>query len=520
MGADPVVHADANQAALARIHTVRPQWSAVVKAGEALALPERTLLHAGPAFRESCAPSLPVLSSAILCCLYEGWAATEAEAEALISSGKVHLKPAQDFNAVTPLAAVISPSSVLVEISDAAGDERTWSLLSSGAGAQLRFGSRNLAVLERLKWRDTLLFAVLKQALQDAPVNLLSLAVKGLAAGDDLHSSTSAATQALLAQLTPALQESEEVRVMLENTPLFFLTLWMGACHLMLGAARQGADPVCSVVIAMAGNGQETGIRLAGNPTQWLISPAHVPRGPRLQDGSACPMLGDSGVIDAAGFGAQAWYHSKLRPQDIAAWLPSASLKPQPWQLSAHPFFAGMDVGRVIDAARVTFDSRAPQVTIAMLDLEGRKGLLGRGVCQTNPALFGARSACDLELNQPTVWAELNQAFERYEQALVSNDLAVLDQLFWDSPHTLRYGPTEHLYGIEAIREFRQARSTTGPQRRILERAVTTFGQDFAVTHMVFAREGQMRSGRQSQSWVRVNGQWHIVAAHVSWSEQ
>jgi hypothetical protein len=517
--ADHSVRAAANQAALARLHAVRPQWSAVVKAAEALALPPRTLLHAGPAFRDPLTPSQPVLSSAVLCCLYEGWAQNEAEAQAMLLSGQVRLLPAQQFNAVTPLAAVISPSTALLEISDAAGaGGRCWALLGSGAGPQLRFGSRNPAIIERLRWRDTRLFTVLQAALQAAPIELFALAQRALAAGDDLHSSTTHATRALAAQLHDTLQGAEDVSAMLDATPLFFLPLWMGACHLMLTAASRDADPACSVVVALAGNGQDVGVRLAGAAQHWLRASAHVPRGAKMLQGTACPMLGDSGVIDAAGFGAQAWYNLSLQPQDFAAWLPAHTPQPQPWQLAAHPAFADVDVGRPIDAAAISDAQIAPRVSIAMLDINGVSGLLGRGVCQTDPSLFGAIPSHSLSINQAQVWAELNDAFERYEQALVSNDLDTLDRLFWHSPHTLRYGPSEHLYGIEAIQAFRQVRPAVGLERTILQRAVTSFGNDFAVTHMVFQRPSQPHPGRQTQSWVRLNGQWQIVAAHVSWS--
>ncbi|RJX77935.1 oxalurate catabolism protein HpxZ [Pseudomonas sp. LS-2] len=124
-----------------------------------------------------------------------------------------------------------------------------------------------------------------------------------------------------------------------------------------------------------------------------------------------------------------------------------------------------------------------------------------------------------MQVNQADAWASLNQAFERYEAALVSNDLAVLDELFWQSPHTVRYGPTEHLYGTQQIQVFRQQRPSTGLQRRICERSLTSFGTDAAVAHMVFHRDGVQRAGRQTQTWMRLDGQWRIVSAHVSWGD-
>lgn len=121
-----------------------------------------------------------------------------------------------------------------------------------------------------------------------------------------------------------------------------------------------------------------------------------------------------------------------------------------------------------------------------------------------------------MEINRPDVLAEVTAAFERYEHALVGNDVAVLDELFWDSPHTLRYGVGENLYGIEAIRAFRAARPSTGLARQVLRTQVTTYGEDFATTHIEFQREGAARRGRQTQTWMKTPHGWRVVSAHVS----
>lgn len=122
-----------------------------------------------------------------------------------------------------------------------------------------------------------------------------------------------------------------------------------------------------------------------------------------------------------------------------------------------------------------------------------------------------------MDVNLPAVHAELTAVFERYEAALVGNDVATLDALFWPSEHTVRYGVGECLYGIEAIRAFRAARSPAGLARELRNTVVTTFGRDFGTTMTEFRREGSARSGRQSQTWVRFPGHgWRVVAAHVS----
>ncbi|WP_298835213.1 oxalurate catabolism protein HpxZ [uncultured Piscinibacter sp.] len=123
-----------------------------------------------------------------------------------------------------------------------------------------------------------------------------------------------------------------------------------------------------------------------------------------------------------------------------------------------------------------------------------------------------------MDVNLPDVHAEVSAVFAIYEHALVSNDVSLLDALFWDSPHTVRYGVAENLVGIEAIRAFRAARSPVGLQRALKNTVITTFGRDFATAMTEFVRP--TGSGRQSQTWVRTaapgHGGWRVVAAHVS----
>nr|WP_312485250.1 oxalurate catabolism protein HpxZ [Achromobacter ruhlandii] len=121
-----------------------------------------------------------------------------------------------------------------------------------------------------------------------------------------------------------------------------------------------------------------------------------------------------------------------------------------------------------------------------------------------------------MDINLSAVVAEVTMAFARYEAALVNNQVDVLDELFWDSPHTLRYGAGENLYGYDAIRAFRAGRSPQGLARRVLRTAITTYGHDFATTNIEFQRDGSDRIGRQSQTWMRTPQGWRVVSAHVS----
>ena len=123
-----------------------------------------------------------------------------------------------------------------------------------------------------------------------------------------------------------------------------------------------------------------------------------------------------------------------------------------------------------------------------------------------------------MEVDLPDVLAEVTAQFARYEQALVSNDVAVLDELFRADKRTLRYGIAENLYGYDAIMAFRAARSPVGLMRKTAKTVITSYGRDAAVASTLFYRDAWAgsRVGRQMQTWVRFPEGWRIVAAHVS----
>ncbi len=122
-----------------------------------------------------------------------------------------------------------------------------------------------------------------------------------------------------------------------------------------------------------------------------------------------------------------------------------------------------------------------------------------------------------MEIDIPEVLAEVTAQFERYEKALVSNDIAVLDELFRKDARTLRYGIGENLYGYDEIASFRAARSPVGLMRKTARTVITTYGRDAAVASTLFYRDGAPgRVGRQMQTWMRFPEGWRIVAAHVS----
>ncbi len=123
-----------------------------------------------------------------------------------------------------------------------------------------------------------------------------------------------------------------------------------------------------------------------------------------------------------------------------------------------------------------------------------------------------------MTINDPKTHRELTDLYPQYEAALVENDVETLTRMFWASPHAMRFGATENLYGIEEIEAFRKARPAVGLARKITRLEIVTFGTDYGSITLEFAREtaaGPVR-GRQSQVWVRLPEGWRIVAAHVS----
>ena len=166
-----------------------------------------------------------------------------------------------------------------------------------------------------------------------------------------------------------------------------------------------------------------------------------------------------------------------------------------------------------------------PQLSIPVATVQGcplgLSLMMTRGADRALLDFVAANDLCDPDvdvagINFPDVLAEVRAAFSRYEQALIHNQVAVLDHLFLDSARTVRYGAAENLYGFAQIRDFRASRPSTGLMRTLHNTVITTYGRDTATTCTEFSRSGSNRIGRQTQTWIRTLAGWKIVAAHVS----
>jgi hypothetical protein len=366
---------------------VRPQWTAVRDARSALGLVGRVLLHAGLPLADPRRPPPPMLNSAVLSCLHEGWAKDEAEAEKMLADGAVRLEPSFTRNVSTPLVAMVSPRTTLVEIGD--GERRYYSFLGTGAGAQQRFGSRDRAILERLAVRERVLAKGFADLLR-TPVDLLAIARAAIREGDDLHNRLSSATTLLHALLATRASESQESKAALQTVleaPLYFLNVWMPACQLVLLAAE--GIPDCTLVTRICANGEKIGIQVAARPGRWFTESAPPVRGPFMkgapENPEFGPATGDSGIIDAFGLGGQGLRHAPSLQSAFAGWLDKDD-DPRARSMLAglHPI---LETPFALDAAAVAKSGRSPLLSTGMVSADGR-GLLGRGVCALPAGLF------------------------------------------------------------------------------------------------------------------------------------
>lgn len=121
-----------------------------------------------------------------------------------------------------------------------------------------------------------------------------------------------------------------------------------------------------------------------------------------------------------------------------------------------------------------------------------------------------------MQINKPEVLTEVTGRFLQYEKAINTNDIEVLDGSFFDSANTIRFGMNEELWSYDEIKAFRRTRNTAGTPRELVRYEITTYGDSLAVANAVFRRKGVDKIGRQSQTWVKFERGWKVVAAHVS----
>ena len=338
-------------AAFERISAVRPAWTGLAGAQEAVGLGPNTVLHAGPPFEPGEDIPKPVANAAAVAAVFEGWADSLDEGHALIAAGDVNFQSAQDFGVVTPLAAVVSGSMRLQIVEDLSGDGLpAYAPLNGGMQNDLRFGVADVQTLERLRFLNDTLAAELGGTLRE-PVALMPIADSALARGDDCHGKTANATQLLNAIVSNRF---------LTTADSFFLNLWMAASKCIMSSAKSMPDS--ALVTTMAANGSRFGIQIAGLPDHWHTAPATPPLMQAQEPGSPLNAIGDSAIVETLGLGGmcQASAASVLKSPD-------------------HFGFS---------ARSVVSQEVAPLVSLGVLDAGGQAGMLGRGLYRPPLEIF------------------------------------------------------------------------------------------------------------------------------------
>lgn len=310
---DPKV-AQANQKAVNKIMQGQPVLVDIGLAKDMIpGFDSHTVLHAGPPieFERMCGTVKGAIIGALL---FEGLATTEEEALSLAASGRIKFAPAHSFNAVGPMAGIISASMPVHVVENTAFGNRAFATVNEGLGKVLRFGAYDDSVIQRLHWIKNEFMPVLKRALAlvEGGIDLKLLIAQAVQMGDECHNRNKAATALFFKEIMPYLLKSgceltkiEKAMDFIRTNDHYFLNLSMPAAKSMLDVA-EGIE-YSTVVTAMARNGVDFGIRLSGlGKDEWFVAKAQMVRGllfSGYSEEDANPDLGDSTITETLGIG-------------------------------------------------------------------------------------------------------------------------------------------------------------------------------------------------------------------------
>ena len=384
-----------DQAALDGLLSVDPVWAGLTSARDALGLAEGTILHAGPPCSDA-GPCKPILNSAAMAALYEGWAKTEEDALKLVGSSDVTLLPAQDHHAVVPLASVLTSTMAVQVVEDRNNpDNRTFGPINGGSGPALRLGMAGAPVVDHLRWLNGDLADYLTTAA-GTRIGLIDIADQALTLGDDCHGRTIAASKLLVERIADVAGIAPpSVSAFFEAGPSFFLNLWMAASKCVLAGADGRTDS--SAVVAIGGNGRDMGLKLSGMPGTWFTVRAAPPAGklePGNTDKDRLGAIGDSAVVDAVGLGAMAMHFAPAQKAALGPYMetPSDALA-QEVLAAVHDGFSRTRPRTGLIARRVVEAGQSIAISLGILDREGVRGRIGGGISVPPTALFA--EGCD-----------------------------------------------------------------------------------------------------------------------------
>jgi len=403
---DPMSIKAANAEALRRLTGAQPVLVDCAPAAEALGLEPRTVLHAGPpiAWAAMCAPVRGAVVGALR---YEGWARTDAEAARLAADGAIRFEPCHDRGAVGPMAGLVTRSMPVFVVEDRVSGHRAAATINEGLGRVLRFGANDDTVLARLGWLRDQAGPLLGRALRKAGgFELRPLMAQALRMGDEMHQRNVAASSLLLRALLPALVR-EGADPALERLVEFMASNEQFFLNLAMAAAKASADPAsgilgATVVTAMARNGAEFGIRVAGCGPRWFTAPVNTPEGlffPGFGPADANPDLGDSAIVETVGLGGMAMAASPAVARFVGAGgMAEAQRITEEMReitLGEHPHFRiptqddrGAPVG--IDVRRVVATGITPLINTGIAGRGAGTGQVGAGTVRAPLGCFVA----------------------------------------------------------------------------------------------------------------------------------
>jgi hypothetical protein len=301
----------ANQTVLETLAAAHPVLVDCRPAREAMGLEERLVLHAGPplAWARACA----TMQAAVLCAIrYEGWAPDDAAARALVERGAVTLAPCHGRGAVGPMTGLITASMPVFVVENRAAGNRAFATINEGLGAVLRFGANDERVIRRLEWLAAEAGPVLGAALRAAGgVDLRALMSQALRMGDEMHQRNMAASALLARLLMPAIARAAGDAAVIARLAEFIGGNDQFFLNLAMAAGKAATDPAVgragsTLVVTMARNGTDFGIRVAGLGDRWLTAPVNTPSGlyfAGFGPADANPDIGDSAIVETIGLG-------------------------------------------------------------------------------------------------------------------------------------------------------------------------------------------------------------------------
>ncbi len=299
----------ANEIAAERYLNSNPCLEGVAIASEVIEGLQNTkrILHSGPpiAFEDMCGPMQGAICGAIV---YEGWASDVDAAFELVKKGEVVTDACHHHSCVGPMAGIISPSMPVFIVKNKEYGNVSYSNFNEGLGKVLRFGANGSEVIDRLNFMRDVLYVALKEALKlCGSIEIKPLIAQALSMGDECHNRNAAATGLLLKILAPKLarvKDGDKALEFISANDHFFLNISMAACKCMLDAAANVKNS--TMVVAMARNGVNFGIRVSGLADKWYQAPANFIKGlyfPGFSEADANPDLGDSAITETAGIG-------------------------------------------------------------------------------------------------------------------------------------------------------------------------------------------------------------------------